>query len=152
MEIRFFQQADFSWPRFELVAFKHRIRFEERFFAYGDQKVIKSPGSDYELRTRYQIALESADFRLFNDNNYLFFITRFEAFIHFNERAVEQAINNTRITFGFGHRIGNSFRYEVHYIFQKSRLLVDEGLSTTENVLRVRFFIDGKRKAKVQNP
>jgi len=149
-ELRFFQQVIITWPKFEYIAIKHRVRLEERFFAYGDQIVLNTPRSDKEIRSRYQIGLESADFKLFKENNYLYFLTNFEAFFHFDDFAFEQSINNTRTTLGFGHRIGSSFRYELNYIFQNSRLLTKDGVATTENILRIRFFVLGRDKKSKQ--
>lgn len=141
-EFRIFQQMNVAWPIVDYIGFYHRLRFEERFFAYqeNDQFSTDLP-NDFEARARYQLRLESADIRIGNKNRPIYFLAAWELFYSINEAAVESLINNQRILVGFGHRLSPSFRYEIQYIFQKSRRYSEDGFKTSEHLLRLRLFL-----------
>jgi hypothetical protein len=141
-EFRLFQEVELAWPTFEYIYFNHRIRFEQRFFSYQENSSfgLELP-NDFEARARYQLSLESLDIHLGKSNKPIFFTAAWELFYALNESAVEQFINNQRLLGGMGQRLSPNFRYEVQYIFQKSRRYSDEGLKTSEHLLRLRFFL-----------
>lgn len=140
-EFRLFQEASITWPSLEILTFQHRLRFEERFFKYEESSSFVADIPDaFEARARYQISLESSDIHFGDGNRPIYFLTGWELFYALNETAIEQFINNQRILGGFGHRISPRFKYEIQYIFQKSRKYIDEGLQTSEHLLRFRFY------------
>jgi Protein of unknown function (DUF2490) len=141
-EFRIFQEVSVAWPSFEYIKFYHRLRFEQRFFTYQNGSLL---GNDlpnkFESRARYQLSAESLDIRLGNKNQPIYFLVAWELFYALNEEAVELFINNQRIIGGVGQRLSPNFRYEIQYIFQQSRRFSDEGLRTTEHLLRLRLFL-----------
>ena len=141
-EFRIFQEVNLAWPTFASIHFYHRLRFEQRFFSYQEDSSfdLELP-NDFEARTRYQLSLESLDIHLGKNNKPIFFTAGWELFYALNEAAVEQFINNQRLLGGIGQRLSPNFRYEVQYIFQKSRRYSDEGIKTSEHLLRLRFFL-----------
>jgi hypothetical protein len=135
-EFRIHQDFNFKWPDFGFLKLFYRIRIEERFFFYQEDL-----SNTFKVRFRYLIGAESQDIRLFGSNKPIYFQAIYEGFKTLaDENAYEIFINQVRIHVAFGHRISNSFRYELHYIAQRSRLFADDGLSTTQNIYRIRLY------------
>ncbi len=141
-EFRLFQEVDLLWPNLTVVTFNNRLRFEERFFFYENQTQM----NDWYARGRYELHIESQDFSLFQFLHNIYLLAALEYFLPFNNSAAEVFINRNRLVLGFGHRISNKFRYELQYINQKSREFKDDGLKTTENILRLRLYYEKRRK------
>ena len=114
-ELRFFQDAHISWPDIGWIDFYQRFRFEERLFFY---KIIEN---DISVRGRYLIRARTNDFRLIGKSKSFYLKGMWELFVPFDESAVELFINSQRFYFAIGHRVSEKFRYEVFYIWQKSR-------------------------------
>lgn len=141
-EFRLFQEATIMWPSFEIINFQHRLRFEERFFNYQQNSTYTTDiPNDFESRVRYQFSLESADIHFGDENRPIYFMAGWEFFYALNENAIEQIINGQRVSVGFGHRLSPRYRYQFQYIFQRSREFIEEGLQTTEHILRLRFYL-----------
>jgi len=134
LEFRIHQEADLKWPDFSVITFNHRLRFEERFFFYKELE------NDISFRMRYLIGIETTNFRIIGKKRAFYLLAQAEWFIPLGKSSAEVLVNNTRIYTGFGHRVSNKFRYEIYYVWQKSRIGSDDGLKTTENVLRFRFY------------
>lgn len=152
-EFRIFQEMTAAWPIYDHIEFFHRLRFEERFFTYeGDSQFNMGLPNDFEVRSRYQLSVETVDFQVGNnENSSIYFLASWELFYPINKAAVERFVNNQRILGGFGHRFNHSFKYEIHYIFQKSRRFSEEGLRTSEHILRLRLFLLHKSESSVDN-
>ena len=144
-EFRIFQEVKFGWPSLAFAEFSHRIRFEQRFFTYQEdpQLSIEIP-NDYKSRTRYKLNIESIDIHLGDKNKPIYFVASWEWFYDFNNAAIEQFVNNQRFLGGLGQRLTPRFKYEIQYIFQNSNRFSDEGVKTTEHILRVRLFLMSK--------
>jgi len=135
-EFRIHQDFTFKWPDFVILELFYRLRIEERFFFYQENR-----SNTFKMRVRYLIGAESQDIRLFGSKRPIYFQAIYEGFKTLaDENAYEIFINQVRIHGAFGHRISNSFRYELHYIVQKSRLFSDDGLNATQNNYRIRIF------------
>ena len=146
-ELRFFEESTLAWPSFNIIKFYNRVRFEQRSFTYQQDELFGTPlPNDFEARGRYQISFETLDIHLANKNMPIYFLGAFEAFYSFNDPAIEQSVNNQRILGGLGQRLSPRLKYEIQYIFQRSRQFSDEGLKTTEHAFRLRiFFISQSR-------
>jgi uncharacterized protein DUF2490 len=138
-ELRFFQESTFKWPTFNHIHFKHRIRIEERLFFYPDDSFGNENPNQFEFRTRYQLSVESKDFHIGKKNSSIYFLGAFEAFFRIGNTAFDFFINNQRIWGGFGYKLNPRFKFELNYIFQNSRIISDEGLKTTQHILRLRI-------------
>ena len=135
-EFRIHQDFNLKWPDFGFIEFFYRIRVEERFFFYEEDY----PNS-FKVRLRGLIGLETEDITWFGTKRPIYFQILFEGFRTLdNEEAIEVFINQTRLHFAFGHRIAGNFRYELHYIKQRSRLLSESGRITGQNLYRIRLF------------
>ncbi len=152
IEFRIFQEVSFAWPSFEYVKFYHRLRFEQRFFSYQENpSLLTDIPNDFEARGRYQLSFETKDIHLGKNNSPIYFLAAWEVFSAINDAAIEQFINNQRLLGGIGHRISPRFKYEIQYIFQNSRRFTDEGLKTSEHLLRLRLFLLSKIPANTEN-
>jgi Protein of unknown function (DUF2490) len=148
-EFRLFQEATLAWPSFEFVRFRNRFRLEERFFTYQEAPSFGAKlSNDFKTRGRYQISLETMDIHFGNKNQPLYFLVAWEFFYDLNDVAIDRFINNQRTVGGFGHRLNSRFRYEVLYIYQRSRQFDIDGLKTTEHILRLRLFLLSKKPPK----
>ena len=133
-EVRFFQDMHVSWPDIGWVDFYHRFRFEERFFFYTTLE------NDFSIRGRYLFRARTTDFRLIGKSKSFYLKGMWELFVPFDKSAGELFINNQRFYAAIGQRISDRFRYEVFYIWQKSKEFVDDGFETAENIFRLRFY------------
>jgi hypothetical protein len=133
-EIRIFQDAHISWPDIGWVDFYHRLRLEERFFFY------QSLENEVSLRGRYLIRARTMNFKFIGQKKMYYIKAMWEAFLPIGESATELFIHNQRWYAALGFQPSNRMRYEIFYIWQKSREFKDDGFSTSENILRIRFF------------
>lgn len=134
-EFRIQQDFNVNWPDLSLLELFYRLRIEERFFFY------ESLPNNFNIRVRLLAGLETQDFRLGEGKRPFYFQIMFEGFRTVaDDSSYEVFVNQTRADFSFGHRLSNSFRYEIHYIRQSSRLFADDGLETSQNILRIRLF------------
>ena len=131
-EWRLFQQATVHWPSTNILKFNHRIRLEQRWFNYSDER-----DNEFYARIRYQLTMRSRDFSIYNQK--LYFKVSAEAFQR-NNSGDEAFVNTSRFTFVVGHRPKGRFWYEVQYIAQKSRQFEEDGFKTSEHILRFRLF------------
>lgn len=134
-EFRIHQDFNASWPDFGVLRLFYRLRIEQRFFFYSRLE------DQFKVRVRYLIGAESQDIKFANTKRSFYFQFIFEGFkTLFDESAYEVFIHNTRTHAAYGHRISPKFRYELHYIWQKSRRFSDEGLELSQNIFRIRIF------------
>jgi len=134
-EFRINEDINIRWPDFGVLSLIYRLRFEHRFFYYPTLP------NNSKTRVRYLAGFETQDFRLGEGKRPFYFQGMWEGFKTIGtENAYEIYINQVRVKFIFAHRLSNKIRYELHYIAQKSRQFSDEGLETTQNIIRVRLF------------
>lgn len=133
-EFRFFQDYQFAWPILGWINFNHRLRFEQRFFFY------KNINNDFSIRGRYLIGLKTRDFKLIGKEKKFYVSTMWEAFVPLGKSAPELFVNNQRWYSALGFKFSKNWLFELHYIWQKSRLLSEDGFKSQENVLRLRAF------------
>jgi len=134
-EFRIHQDFSAKWPDFGFIEFFYRLRIEQRWFFYDTLP------NEFNVRTRYLIGVESADINIFGPEKPIYFQVIFEGFKTLgDESAYDVFINQSRFHVALGQRISNRFRYELHYIRQKSREFSDDGLNLSQNIFRIRTF------------
>jgi len=134
-EFRITQDLNISWPDLNVLSLFYRVRLEQRFFFY------EGGGNSQKLRGRLLLGAETRNFKWFSDKRSFFFQASWEGFQNpGSESAYEIFINQVRMDAAFGHRLSKNIRYELHYIWQRSRLFSDSGLQTTQNIIRLRFY------------
>lgn len=134
-EFRIHQDFNAKWPDFGFVEFFYRLRIEQRWFFYNTLP------NDFDLRLRYLVGAESADINLFGPKAPIYFQLIYEGFRTLNqESAYEILIDQSRFHVSMGQRISKRFRYELHYIRQKSRDGSVEDLELSQNIFRIRTF------------
>lgn len=136
-ELRFTFDLNADGPDLLYVLPFYRLRLEQRNFFYTNPDYADNSN----WRGRALIGLETFDIKGFKENRFFYFQAIYEGFLTLGEEsAVETFINQTRIHAAFGHKLSKKVRYEVHYIWQASRQYEDDGLQTSQNVLRFRFY------------
>ena len=134
-EFRIHQDFNAKWPDFGFIEFFYRLRIEQRWFFYN------SLPNDFDLRLRYLAGVESADINLFGPKAPIYFQLIYEGFRTLgDESAYEIFIDQSRFHIAMGQRISKRFRYELHYIRQKSRDGSDDVLDLSQNIFRIRTF------------
>lgn len=134
-EVRFFQDANISWPDIGWINFSQRFRFEERFFFYE-----KNLANDFNVRGRYLIGASTTNFKLIGTKKAYYLEGMWEAFVPFGERVVELFANSQRWYAALGYRSSDRFRLELLYIWEQSKEYAVEKFETSENILRIRFY------------
>ena len=122
-----------SAPRRRIVV-RDLLRVESRNFFYsgGDEE------SDSTVRFRNRLEfLAPLNKARFTDDGAGYLITDWEWFIPLDDPE-ERFANRQRIRAGLGYRRNFNWRYELLYIWTRSRDTIDEKLSTTENILNIR--------------
>ncbi len=135
-EFRIHQDFNAKWPELGVVDFFYRLRIEQRFFIYQDDIT-----NDFKVRARALIGIETQDFKWFGARRPIYFQSILEGFKTLDkDEAQELFINQTRLHIAFGHRISDTFRYELHYISQRVKLFSADGNNTGQNIIRIRLF------------
>ena len=133
-EIRPWQGVRFLWPRTNFIIFSQYIRLEERF-TWGTEN-----GSfNFDLRARYRIMAKTPNLRLVAINQTFYFLTSFEIFGNVGDAIDETFVDRTRLTFGMGYFITQSWRAELHYILQGANLGTEDGSDIDVRILRLRI-------------
>lgn len=134
-EYRIHQDFNVRWPDFGLIRLFFRTRLEQRFFFYD-----RLP-DDFDLRSRFLGGAQTRDLTFLGEKQPIYFKAIFEGFVTLNaDKASEFLIDDTRAHLAFGHRLSRAWRYEVHLIWQRSRLGTDGGLRVSQNIFRLRLF------------
>ena len=134
-EFRITTDLNIEGPDLLYVILFYRLRIENRSFFY------KTLPNENNFRARLLIGIETWDFKGFNEKRSFYFQGMWEGFKTIGqESAYEIFINQVRIHAAFGHKISKTFRYEIHYIWQRSREFSDDGLEKTQGILRLRTF------------
>ncbi len=134
-EFRIHQELNIKWPKFNMFSLFWRVRIEERFFYFPNQP------TKFRIRDRLLGGIQTKDITLFGDKHPIYFLGILEAFdIIGNNNSGEFYNNQSRLHAAFGHKLSPFFRYEIHYIWQRSRLLNEDGLQTHQHIIRLRFF------------
>lgn len=150
-EFRLNQDFDVAWPNFGWGKLFFRVRFEERWFFY------KELPDNFSFRARALGGIQSKNLTFLGEKRPIYFKLMLEGFIPFERNVTEVFVNNFRWYSAFGHRISQDFRYELHYIRQISKLFDSSGMTTPQNIFRLRLFytIDPKQDQiddEVENP
>ncbi len=133
-EIRPWQGLQLLWPKPFSLVFRHYFRLEERF------TIRSGDGSDFGLRFRYQIQFKSPNLHLRVLPEHPFYLySHLEIFMNMGKAVEESFVNRNRLTFGLGNHIAQRWRFEVVYIRQGSRKDSEDGLKTSEHILRFRL-------------
>jgi hypothetical protein len=124
-----------NWPDFGFARLSFRLRLEERFFTYENLP------DDFNLRVRLLAQARTQDLTFLGERRPIYFKWIFEALETVKEESsAEFFINNTRMHLAFGHRLSRSWRYELHYIRQQSRVISTGSFTLSQNIFRLRVF------------
>jgi hypothetical protein len=120
-------------PRRRVVV-RDLVRVESRnFFYYGGHT-----GSDSTVRFRNRLEFFwPLNTDRLTDDGARYLLTDWEWFIPLDDPE-ERFANRQRIRAGIGWRRSFNWRYELLYIWTRSRNTLDEGFSTSENIIDIR--------------
>jgi hypothetical protein len=121
-------------PRRRIVV-RDLVRFESRNFFYSD---ATESDSTVRFRNRLEMLVPLNKARV-NDDGARYLLADWEWFIPIDDDPEERFANRQRIRAGLGYRRNFNWRYEVLYIWTRSRNTIDEGFATTENILDIRM-------------
>ncbi len=120
-------------PRRRIVM-RDLVRVESRNFFYsGDTE----SDSTVRFRNRLELLVPLNKAR-FTDDGARYVIADWEWFIPIDDPE-ERFASRQRIRAGLGYRRSFNWRYEVLYIWTRSRNTIDEEFATTENILNIRM-------------
>lgn len=133
-EIRPWLGARFYWPRPGGFVFSHYFRLEDRY-NYSEFRDTW----DSAFRARYKLGLKTPTFSVVGADGF-YVTTSLELFKELSGALLERFANRGRIDIGPGKHFGESWRAELHYLYQSSGLFIQEGIQTDEHILRLRLF------------
>jgi hypothetical protein len=116
------------------VVFRDLVRVESRNFFYSGGDT--SSDSTVRFRNRLEFLMPLNKERI-TDDGARYVLTDWEWFVPLDD-AEERFANRQRIRAGLGYRRSFSWRFELLYIWTRSRSAIDEGFSTNENIINVR--------------
>jgi hypothetical protein len=127
-QFRMVEQA----PRRRTVV-RDLVRIESRNFFYSGDT---ASDSTVRFRNRLEFLMPLNKERITDDGAH-YVLTDWEWFVPLDD-AEERFANRQRIRAGFGYRRNFNWRYELLYIWTRSRNTIDEAFSTNENIIDIR--------------
>jgi hypothetical protein len=120
-------------PRRRIVV-RELVRFESRNFFYSGGDVEAE--STFRFRNRLEFLLPLNKERI-TDDGARYWLADWEWFVPLDDPE-ERFANRQRIRTGIGYRRSFNWRYELLYIWTRSRNAAGEGFSSNENIIDVR--------------
>ncbi len=138
-ELRLIQGFKFDIPTIKQVTLNNYVRFEERF-----QNSFKNSGwrAGYRLRYRLSTVL-SWNKHYLNFANGLYI--PIEAEVFFNLKRAERFNDLIRLSPGLGYRLDNNWKFELYFIFNRTKNITETNNKSSDFILRLRVF-NGTKK------
>jgi hypothetical protein len=128
-KVRLLEQA----PRRRVVV-RNLVRVESRNFFYSGGDTDSE--STVRFRNRFEFLVPLNRERM-TDDGARYLLADWEWFVPLDD-ATERFANRQRIRTGLGYRRNVQWRYELLYIWTRSRAATDEGFATNEHIINVR--------------
>jgi hypothetical protein len=116
------------------IVVRDLARVESRNFFYSGGDVTSE--STFRFRNRLEFLLPLNKARI-TDDGARYVLADWEWFVPLDDPQ-ERFANRQRIRTGIGYRRSFNWRYELLYLWTRSRDTLDEGFSTTENIIDIR--------------
>jgi hypothetical protein len=116
------------------VELRELVRFESRNFFYSGGDVASE--STFRFRNRLEFLVPLNKERI-SDDGARYWLADWEWYVPLDDPE-ERFANRQRIRTGIGYRRSFNWRYELLYIWTRSRDTIDNGFSTTENIVDIR--------------
>jgi Protein of unknown function (DUF2490) len=120
-------------PRRRIVV-RDLVRVESRNFFYSGGDTDSDSTVRFRNRLEFLVPLNK---ERITDDGARYVLADWEWFVPLDD-AEERFANRQRIRTGIGYRRSFNWRYELLYIWTRSRDTIDEGFSTNENIINVR--------------
>jgi hypothetical protein len=112
------------------VVLRDLVRVEFRNFHYSDGT---PPASAVRFRNRLEF-LEPINKERLTDDGVRYFLADWEIYVPLDD-VEERFANRQRIRLGLGHRPSFAWRYQLLYMWTRSRNGIDESFKTTDNII-----------------
>jgi hypothetical protein len=116
------------------IVVRDLVRFESRNFYYTGGDVEDEQTFRFRNRLEVLMPINKASI---TDDGAAYWLADWEWFIPLDDPE-ERFANRQRIRGGIGYRRNFNWRYELLYIWTRSRNTIDTGFSTTENIIDIR--------------
>ena len=120
-------------PRRRIVV-RDLVRVESRNFFYSGGDTDSESTVRFRNRLEFQVPLNR---ERVSDDGARYLLADWEWFIPLDDTE-ERFANRQRIRTGLGYRRSFNWRYELLYMWTRSRNTIEDGFSTTENIIDVR--------------
>ncbi len=121
-------------PAKRRIVVRDLVRVESRNFFYSGA----GSGSDSSVRFRNRVEfLVALNREKITEDGARYLLADWEWFIPLDEPE-ERFANRQRIRTGFGYRHSFAWRFEALYMWTRSRNTIDEGFSTSDNIINIR--------------
>jgi hypothetical protein len=116
------------------IVLRDLVRVESRNFFYSGADVDSDSTVRFRNRLEFLVPLNKARI---TDDGARYLLADWEWFMPIDDPE-ERFANRQRVRAGLGYRRSFNWRYELLYIWTRSRDAIDEGFSTNENIIDVR--------------
>jgi hypothetical protein len=116
------------------IVLRDLMRVESRNFFYSGGDTESDSTVRFRNRLEFLVPLNK---ERITDDGVRYFLADWEWFLPVSD-AEERFANRQRIRTGIGWRRSVNWRYELLYIWTRSRDTIEEGFSTSENIIDIR--------------
>ncbi len=139
-ELRLIQGFKFEIPTIKPVTLNNYVRFEERF-----QNAFQDSGWRAGYRLRYRLStILSWNKHYLNFTNGLYI--PIEAEVFFNLKRAERFNDLIRLSPGLGYRLDNNWKFELYFIYNRTKNITETNNKSSDFILRLRVFNGGMNK------
>ena len=132
IEIRPWQGIRVNWPNFSRFRLYQYGRMEERF-----SKDIESDVNNFILKLRYKLGMNIPINNQVITSKTFYGLIGYELFFNIGGGNQEFIDDRTRFNIGVGYRFNEKTDLRLQYIFQKSRVNLEESNNSNDNIIRI---------------
>ena len=132
IDTRPWQGIKVYWPNFNRFRFQHYGRLEERF-----SKDIESDESNFVLKLRYKLGMNIPINNKVITSKTFYALIGYELFFNLNGDNQEFIDDRTRFNIGIGYRFNEKTDLRLQYVFQRSRVNLEESNNSNDNIIRI---------------
>jgi len=131
-EIRPWQGAKVYWPNFGRFRFQNYFRAEQRF-----EIELDTDESNFVFKLRYKLSTNIPINNPIITSKTFYVLIGYELFFNLSRDNEEFIDDRTRFNIGVGYRFNPKTDLRLQYLFQKSRVNLDEISNSNDNIVRI---------------
>jgi hypothetical protein len=132
IEIRPWQGARVYWPNFGRFRFNNYFRAEQRF-----EIELDSDESNFVFKLRYKLSTNIPINNPVITSKTIYVLVGYELFFNISRDNEEFIDDRTRFNIGVGYRFNPKTDLRLQYLFQRSRVNLDESNDFNDNIIRI---------------